>query len=236
MSWCGYLFYSFKIIYFAHSKLIPSVNSLAMIKYWESRFKNEGAMWKFEPSDSAIQTLKLFKLNKFQHILIPGFGYGRNAKLFIDNGFKVTGIEISKSAIDLARENGLTCLIHHGSVTSMPFDHEQYDGIFCYAMIHLLNKNDRKHFLQSCSNQLNPGGMMVFVVASTTMSLFGTGKYLSKNRYQISTGLKTYFYDRAAILNEFSEIGLIEYTEIEEPIKFMDGQEPIKLFYVVCKK
>ena len=67
-----------------------------MIEFWESKFKNEGAMWKFEPSDSAMLAMELFKSNKFKSILIPGIGYGRNAKLFCENGFNVTGIEISK--------------------------------------------------------------------------------------------------------------------------------------------
>lgn len=207
-----------------------------MIEYWESRFKNEGILWKFDPSDSAIQTLNLFQLNKFRKILVPGCGYGRNLKLFHDNGFQVTGIEISKSAIELAKENGLNCIIHHGSVTSMPFDREQYDGIFCHALIHLLNKNERKHFLRSCYSQLKTDGLMVFVVASTAMSLYANGKYISKNRFEISKGLKTFFYDREAISREFSEVGLIEFFEIEEPIKFMEGQDPIKLYSVICKK
>jgi len=48
--------------------------------------------------------------------LIPGIGYGRNAKFFIDNGINITGIEISKTAIDLARQNGLNISIFHGNV------------------------------------------------------------------------------------------------------------------------
>jgi hypothetical protein len=31
-----------------------------MTEYWESRFKNEGEMWKSEPSDSALNTLRLW--------------------------------------------------------------------------------------------------------------------------------------------------------------------------------
>src|SRR5665811_1122316 len=137
------------------------------------RFKDEGALWDFLPSDSAIRTLDIFKTNKLKHILIPGFGYGRNAKLFIENGFEVTGIEISQSAIDLAKANGLNCMIHHGSVISMPFDNILYDGIFCYALIHLLNKTERKIFLKSCFNQLKNNELMFFVVASNKMSMYG---------------------------------------------------------------
>lgn len=38
--------------------------------------------------------------------------------------------------------------IHLGSVTDMPFDNRLYDGIFCYALIHLLNKTERKKFIR----------------------------------------------------------------------------------------
>ena len=207
-----------------------------MTGYWESRFKNEGAMWKFEPSDSAIYTLELFKNEQINDILIPGFGYGRNAKLFVDNGFKVSGIEISASAIELARINGIKCKIHHGSVTSMPFDNKIYDGIFCYALIHLLNKHERRNFLISCYKQLINNGLMVFVVASKYTELFGHGKYLSRDRYEIAKGLSAFFYDSDSVLNEFSDFGMMECKDIEEPVKFMPGENSVWLKIVICRK
>ncbi len=207
-----------------------------MTEYWESRFKNEGAMWKFEPSVSAINALDLFRKQKINKILIPGFGYGRNGKLFIDNCFIVTGIEISASAIELARINRIGCTIHHGSVTSMPYDSEKYDGVFCYALIHLLNKKERRNFLSSCYKQLNKYGLMVFVVASKDSGLFGWGKYLSKDRYEIAKGLRTYFYDMDSVLKEFTDFGLTECMDIQEPVKFAEGEDPVKLIYVLCKK
>lgn len=206
-----------------------------MKEYWEERFGNEGAMWKFEPSDSAFLAVKHFKSERINKILIPGFGYGRNGKLFVDNGFDVTGIEISQSAIDLARAAGISCNIHHGSVTLMPFDNQMYDGIFCYALIHLLNKKERNVFLKSCYNQLNAGGIMIFVVASKKTDLYGKGKYLSLDRYGISKGLKAYFYDSESVIKEFSDFGIIENRDIDEPVKFMENQQPVKLLYVVCR-
>ena len=207
-----------------------------MTEYWESRFKNEGVMWKSEPADSAICALELFKKENINKILIPGFGYGRNGKIFIDNGFNVTGIEISESAINLARESGIECIIHHGSVTSMPFDTAQYEGIFCYALIHLLNQNERHIFLKSCYCQLKRGGVMIFTTTSKKTGLYGHGRKISKDRYEIAKGLKAYFYDTDSILKEFSDFGLVECIDIEEPVKFMTGEEPVKLKYVICRK
>jgi hypothetical protein len=207
-----------------------------MIDYWESRFKKEGAMWQFEPSDSAIKALGLFKNENISSILIPGFGYGRNAGLFLVNEIKVTGIEISASAIEIARTKGINCIIHQGSVTSMPFDKEIYDGIFCYALLHLLNTTERRKLLTCCYSQLINNGLMVFVVASMENSLYGCGKYLSRNRYEIARGLKVYFYDSASIISEFADFGIVESSDIDEPVKFMEGEAPVKLKFVICRK
>jgi SAM-dependent methyltransferase len=207
-----------------------------MKEYWDSKFKTEGPMWDFLPADSAIETVELFEANNLKNILVPGFGYGRNGKLFIDKDFNVTGIEISESAIEIARAHNINCTIHLGSVTDMPFDNKIYDGIYCYALIHLLNKKERKIFLNSCYNQLKIGGLMIFVVATINTNMFGLGKKLSKNRFKISTGLDVFFYDLLSINSEFSPYGLIDYKEIEEPIKFMTDQPPINLMAVICKK
>jgi ubiquinone/menaquinone biosynthesis C-methylase UbiE len=207
-----------------------------MTEYWESRFKNEGAMWKSEPSDSAIRAMEYFKRENINKILIPGFGYGRNGRLFIENGFNVTGIEISGSAIDIARKSGIECVIHHGSVTSMPYDNEQFEGIFCYALIHLLNKNERKLFLKSCFGQLKRGGVMIFTTTSKNTGLYGHGRKISKDRFEIAKGLIAYFYDASSIMKEFSDFGLVEHFDIEEPVKFMTGEEPVNLKYVICRK
>jgi SAM-dependent methyltransferase len=207
-----------------------------MKEYWESRFSNEGAMWKFEPSDSAIAAVSTFKTENITKVLIPGFGYGRNGRLFIDNGFDVTGIEISQSAIEIARSSGIGCPVHNGSVTAMPFDDEQYDGIFCYAVLHLLNWRDRKIFIMSCFSQLKPGGLMIFTLASKETSLYGHGRYLSKDRYEIAPGLNAFFYDSVSAEKEFAIFGITELKNIEEPVKFMEGEDPVKMIQVTCRK
>ena len=207
-----------------------------MSEYWESKFKNEGTLWKFEPADSAIIALKIFKSAGIKKILIPGIGYGRNAKLFYDEGFRITGIEISQSAIRLAKENGMDFTIHHGSVNSMPFDNEQYDGIFCYALIHLLNNKERQIFLKSCFNQLKPCGLMIFTVVSKQYEMYGKGKLLSRDRFEITKGINVYFYDPDSVKKEFAGFGLMQSNELDEPVKFMTGENPIKCIFVLCKK
>ena len=208
-----------------------------MTEYWESSFMEMQTTWGFKPSDSAILSKDFFLANKATEILIPGIGYGRNAKIFCDNGFNVTGIEISKAAIDLAKsKNGLDIKIHNGSVTEMPFDKKIYDGIFCYALIHLLNYQERRKFIIDCFNQLKPNGYMIFTVVSKKASMYGNGKQLSKDRFEIMNGLRVFFYDSDTVKREFEQYGLVEFSEIDEPIKHMDNEPPLKCILVKCKR
>jgi SAM-dependent methyltransferase len=207
-----------------------------MTEIWESSFVENQMMWGFEPSDSAILTKDFFLEKKVKDILIPGIGYGRNANIFIDNGINVTGIEISKTAIDLARQNGLDINIFHGSVTDMPFDNKLYDGIFCYALIHLLNKDERDKFIKDCYNQLKPKGYMIFTTISKEAPMFGKGKQLSKDYFEITEGIKMFFYDSDSIKEEFGEYGMIEFSEIVEPHKNKEDKPPFKFIMVKCQK
>ncbi|OXM16370.1 class I SAM-dependent methyltransferase [Paenibacillus herberti] len=207
-----------------------------MTEFWESSFIDNQMMWGFEASHSAILTKDFFLEKKVNDILIPGIGYGRNAKVFIENGINVTGIEISETAIDLARQNELNCTIFHGSVTDMPFDNKLYDGIFCYALIHLLNGLEREKLIQDCFNQLKPNGYMIFVTISKEAPMFGKGTQLDKDYFEIMEGLKMFFYDSDSIKQEFGKYGLIEISEIVEPHKNAENKTPFIFNMVKCKK
>jgi SAM-dependent methyltransferase len=207
-----------------------------MTEIWESSFIENQMMWGLEPSDSAILTKDFFLEKKVKDLLIPGIGYGRNAKIFTDNGIHVTGIEISKTAIELTRQNELNLNIFHGSVTDMPFDNKLYDGIFCYALIHLLNNRERDKFIKDCYNQLKQNGYMIFTTISKEAPMFGKGKQLGKDYFEIMEGMKMFFYDSDSIKQEFGNYGLIEFSEIVEPHKNMENKPPFKFIMVKCQK
>lgn len=207
-----------------------------MTEFWEKSFIEKQTMWGFQPSQSAILTKNYFIENNVKDILIPGIGYGRNAKIFIDNNINVTGIEISKTAIDFARKYGLDINIYHGSVIDMPFENKLYDGIFSYALIHLLSENERKKFINDCYNQLKPGGYMIFTAVSKKAPMFGKGKKLDENYYEIMEGVKMFFYDSESIKKEFGNYGYIEFSEIDEIDSDNKNKPPINFLLIKCKK
>ncbi|MET3880800.1 SAM-dependent methyltransferase [Chitinophaga sp. OAE865] len=205
--------------------------------FWESSFIDKQTMWGFEPADSTLLAKDFFIREGIKDVLIPGIGYGRNAKVFIDNGIKVTGIEISKTAIDLARAHyGNSMKIYHGSVTDMPFDHHRYGGIFSYGLIYLLDEEERKKLIRDCYDQLQPNGYLFFSVISKNSPNYGAGTQIGKDRFEATKGARIFFYDNESVREEFGEYGLTDFFEIEEPNKTMPGKPSFRFIIIKCRK
>ncbi|MDF2381285.1 class I SAM-dependent methyltransferase [Nostoc ellipsosporum NOK] len=198
------------------------------MEFWESAFRDKQEMWGLEPAQSAIIAREYFIENGIKNVLIPGMGYGRNAQLFKDVGMHVTGIEISATAITLAKKHfGDTINIYHGSVTDMPFDNVQYDGIFCYALIHLLDTHEREKLVRDCYQQLKEGGCMIFTAITKESPSYGKGALIGNDRYEQFGGVQMYFYDDNSIRSQFQHAGLQEVSSITESFPF---------YLVKCKK
>lgn len=206
--------------------------------FWESNFQQKQQMWGLRPASAAVMAAAFFKEKKAKSILIPGFGYGRNAIPFLNNGMQVTGIEISATAISLAKKHFANRLpkIFLGSTAAMPYEQKCYDGIFCYSLIHLLDPPARVKLIQDCFNQLSPGGYMIFVSVSRHFPSFGKGRRLGENWYETMPGVQLYFYDHLSIENEFGGCGLVSYEEITESDKDGSPKQQAEFWYITCKK
>lgn len=189
-----------------------------MSEFWEDAFVAKQMMWGDEPTASAKWAAALFAKSGAKHVLIPGVGYGRNAKPFLEAGMSVTGIEVSETAIALARSKlDLDITIHHGSVTQMPFDERSYDGVFCYGLIYLLDAAARAKLIRDCSRQLSDGGQMIFTVIAKEAPMYGRGTKLADDWFESLPGMQMYFYDASSIEREFGAFGLVEHVRIDEP-------------------
>jgi cyclopropane fatty-acyl-phospholipid synthase-like methyltransferase len=200
------------------------------MEFWETAFLDKQLMWGEASTNTAHAAVRLFKENGFQNILIPGFGYGRNAKPFFDAGFKVAGIEISRTAINLSRKFlGFNADIFEGSVDDMPFDSNEYDGIFCHALIHLLGTEKRSLFISRCFSQLKLNGIMIFTAITKHAPTYGIGECISTDTFKTKDGVNLFFYDEQAIKTEFENFGLIESSIVEE-------QPSTKFWKIICEK
>lgn len=91
-------------------------------------------------------------------ILDVGCSIGATVRAAQQLGWKATGVDVSKSAIDLCRNDGLGC--HRVEGISLPFESETFDLITHWHVIeHVENVADA---LGEWRRVLKPGGLMVF--------------------------------------------------------------------------
>jgi cyclopropane fatty-acyl-phospholipid synthase-like methyltransferase len=203
-------------------------------EYWNKRFNDEGIIWTFNPCKSALIAKAKFIDLGIKSILIPGAGYGRNAKLFVDSGFTVTGIEISERAIEIARENGVTIQYFNGSILDMPFDSEKYDSIFCFNVFHLFLKEERKIVIEKFRNQLKENGYGFIVVMSELEESFGKGEEIEPNTYEPRKGKPVHYFTDSDLREHFKGFQIVESGIIEEP-ESHGGEHVHKCRYIMIK-
>jgi len=95
-------------------------------------------------------------LNGF--ILDAGCGPGRDSKIFIDRGYKVTAFDASEEMVKLAKKNSSTEVLNL-KFSELDF-HEKFDGIWaCASLLHLSYK-DLLIALEKLSKALKPSGIL----------------------------------------------------------------------------
>lgn len=77
---------------------------------------------------------------------------------------------------------------------------------------------------------------MIFIVEANQVNMYGNGRKLNKDRFELMKGFNACYNDSDTVKKEFADFDLIEFVDIEEPIKHMVGQESLKCKFVICRK
>lgn len=186
-----------------------------MQDYWDGRFKKEGRIWGDIPSSTVERAVDLFTEYKVKKVLVPGAGYGRNAKVFSSAGFQVTGIEISGEAVRLAKEYTPEIRLCQGSVLDMPVN-SLFDAIYCFNVLHLFRAADRKVFLDQCMARLKDGGLLFFTVFSDKESSYGRGAEVERGTFESKPGRPVHYFTEKELQEQFSDCAVLSHGTIEE--------------------
>ncbi len=82
------------------------------------------------------------KLHKGSKILDLGCGTGSFAKVFQENGFKVTGIDVAKNMVKLAQRNGIDAKLGN-VIEGLQFEQSTFDLVVCSHLLHGFPKQIR---------------------------------------------------------------------------------------------
>lgn len=174
------------------------------------------------PSESVIRFIRKHFCGSGQYELLDlGCGSGRHMIYMKEEGISVCGIDYSETSIDYVKQHfearDWRGEFHVGSLCSLPFDSNRFDGIICYGVLLYLKLSDIKIAISEMFRVLKPGGKAFVVVRSIEDMRYGMGLEVENNTFFIDhdqtgeEGLTIHFFtpdEVRTLFRSFSDVQL----------------------------
>lgn len=205
--------------------------------HWEDIYAEESDFFGEEPSYSAKKAAETFKTMGKSKILELGAGQGRDALFFVSQGFNVTALDYSETAVSAIKERAeklklpknLSTLIHDVR-KPFPFEDDSFDACYCHMLYCMaLCTSELETLFQEVRRVLKPEGLNVFTVRNTSDPHYKQGIPRGEDMFETG-GFIVHFFSREKIRHLSKGYEIISIEEFEE------GELPRKLFLVCLRK
>ena len=120
----------------------------------------------FEPLNSGLRQigLKMFPPEPGMKVLDIGCGTGAHLKLYQALNCSVSGIDLSRSMLKIAREKlGGSADLRLGDATATDFSDRMFDLIVCCTVLHEMQEAVRLQVLKEAKRLVKPGGRVLII-------------------------------------------------------------------------
>ena len=181
-------------------------------QYWEKNFLSKPEMFGLEPSEAAINTLKIFKEQNIEKIVELGAGLGRDSIFFAKNSIHVSALDYSSTAIKTinkkASENKLSNFISAKIFDvrkKLPFKDNSIEACFSHMLYCMaLSTTELKYLNNEICRILKPGGLNIYTVRHTGDGDYKNGIHIGENLYE-NDGFIVHFFSEEKV-KEINEI------------------------------
>jgi SAM-dependent methyltransferase len=211
------------------------LNGGAMSVYWTGRFAHEGYIWGETASPTTEAASAWFDRYKVRSVLVPGAGYGRNAKA-LSTVYTVDALELSPAAVAAGREWAPEVRFTEGSVLELPSTLGSYDAVYAYDVLHLFMAADREQMIRELTGRLNPHGLLYCTVFSDEDAAYGVGEEVEPGSYAYKPGKFAHFYREDELQQEWQGLTVLATGSLDEVLNYPDGSShTYRLRYLVAQ-
>ncbi|MEQ1663761.1 MAG: class I SAM-dependent methyltransferase [Bdellovibrionales bacterium] len=184
-------------------------------EYWDEAYRDKLflSQWDYKyPSQELIGALTTLKFETNSNALDLGCGGGRDAVYLAQNGFTVTGIDLSPEAISIAAhraaETNLKISWLVANALALPFSNQSFDLVTDRACFHHIPDCDRPKYVHEVTRILKPGGYLIIRGSRFTkedsfyeVSEKSIHTFFSKSDFSIGTIFPIYILNNAGGLS-----------------------------------
>lgn len=177
---------------------------------WEKDYKMRGELWRGPFLSFSFQDF----LPGGAKVLELGCGDGKTLSSLVSCGFKATGIDISPSALKLARKKvGRKAKLVVGDVCSLPFRSNFFDAVVAVHVLGHLTAKERKKAVVEIKRVLCSGGLLFFEGFSRSDFRFGAGVEVERNTFRRANNVWYHYFSVAEAKRLFSGFKVVELCE-----------------------
>ena len=194
-------------------------------------------MFGLEPSEAAINTLKILKERNIKKIIELGAGLGRDTIFFAKNSIFTQAFDYSPTAIKIIKKKKLENKLSNFISTNLfdvrkrlPFEDNTIEACFSHMLYCMaLSNTDLNNLNNEILRILKPGGINIYTVRHTEDGDYKNGNHIGEDLYE-NDGFIVHFFTYEKI--ERFSLGY-DLLSID---KFEEGSFPRKLYQVTLKK
>ncbi len=177
---------------------------------WEKEYKLKGKLWR------GISTSFDFVsyLPTGAKVLELGCGDGKTLAALVAGDFQMTGLDVSPTAVDLAKEKiGSKAKFVVGNACHLPFKVNYFDAIVAIHVFDHLTENERKLAVEEVKRVLKPGGVLFFEGFSVKDFRFGKGIEVEPKTFRRKNNLWYHYFSLTEVKRLFFDFELVNCVE-----------------------
>lgn len=197
---------------------------------WKRTYKEKGDLWKNSYPDGYLEFKGLKKLlekaKRSMNLLEVGIGTGEATLPFLQKGLQVTGIDISKEALEICRTKFLNFVVdpkhfylEQSSLQEYQFSKRKFDIIIDYYTSQHVSRTEQDAFYQQVSIALKSRGRFLLgqyskdhIEVQKNLASKGEGVFISDGRYFCVVSIED-------MIERLTSIGFIIESVIPYPKK-----------------
>ena len=160
-------------------------------------------------------------------VLDIGCASGRDSAWFSSRGYQVSGIDIAPTFIELARSKVPSGDFRVMNVTSLDFEPESFDGVWCSCVLIHLSDEDVLRAINEIWRVLKPGGILYMLVKAGTKE-----GYERDSRYDNMRKYSNYFSEEG-LRSMIHDFDVVSFTSVDKPV---DNYRAPDRIFVLAKK
>jgi SAM-dependent methyltransferase len=153
--------------------------------------------WIDKPSQFAETAITYFP--KTGKVLDLGAGQGQDSRFFASHGYDVLSTDLEATALEQSKAKlpaELKPKVTFQNVDlreELPFKSERFDVVYAHLSLHYFAKDQTMRLFMDIHRVLKPGGVLAFLVNSTTDPEYNTGEKIEDDYFKIDKTAKRYF-------------------------------------------